>query len=114
LGANTALKTARIAGNFFNQLKTDKENAYRCFNKDMKTETDLLIEDSMFLFKESYTEMNSKFGFWPRRTATDFEPASIAQLIQVVLLPRRQSLAQIQGAFLPNSQISNSFRYNSK
>ncbi len=53
LGANTALKTARIAGNFFNQLKTDKENAYRCFNKDMKTETDLLIEDSMFLFKES-------------------------------------------------------------
>jgi hypothetical protein len=27
--------------------------------------------------------MNSKFGFWPRRTATDFEPASIAQLIQV-------------------------------
>jgi hypothetical protein len=28
--------------------------------------------------------MNSKFGFWPRRTATDFESASIAQLIQVV------------------------------
>src|ERR1700731_4565615 len=55
--------------------------------------------------------MNSKVGFWLRRTAAVFEPASIAQLIQVVLLPRRQSLAQIQGVSLPNSQLLNSFRY---
>ena len=55
--------------------------------------------------------MNSKFGFWLRRTATEFEPASIAQLIQVELLPHRLRLAQIQGVFLPNSQISSSFRY---
>jgi hypothetical protein len=55
--------------------------------------------------------MNSKVGFWLRRAAAEFEPASIAQLIQVVLLPRRQSLAQTQGVFLPNSQLLNSFQY---
>ena len=60
---------------------------------------------------KSYTEINSKIGFWLRRTATVFEPASIAQLIQVVLLPRRLRLAQIQGVSLPNSQLLNSFRY---
>jgi predicted GH43/DUF377 family glycosyl hydrolase len=48
--------------------------------------------------------MHSKFGFWLRRTATEFESACIAQLIQVVLLLRRFRLAQIQGVFLPNSQ----------
>lgn len=37
--------------------------------------------------------------------ATAFEPAYIDQLIQVDLLRRRLRLAQIQGAFLPNSRF---------
>jgi 2-polyprenyl-6-methoxyphenol hydroxylase-like FAD-dependent oxidoreductase len=53
LGANTALKTAHLAGNFFKQLKSNKENAYSCFNNEMKTETDFLIEDSSFLFRNA-------------------------------------------------------------
>jgi hypothetical protein len=55
--------------------------------------------------------MNSKVGFWRRRTATEFVPACIAQLIQVELLRHRRSLAQIQGVSLPNSQLLSSFRY---
>jgi GR25 family glycosyltransferase involved in LPS biosynthesis len=72
----------------------------------------------------NYTEINSKFGFQLRRAATEFESACIAQLIQVepaslakerltlfckCLQQRRPCLTQIQGAFLPNSQISNYF-----
>ncbi len=30
------------------------------------------------------TQINSRVGFWLRRTATEFKPACIAQLIQVV------------------------------
>ncbi|MGC1877934.1 MAG: hypothetical protein WA678_00995, partial [Rhabdochlamydiaceae bacterium] len=59
----------------------------------------------------TYTETTSRIGFWLRRTATEFEPACIAQLIQVELLRRRQSLAQIQGASLPNSRFSRWFLY---
>ncbi len=50
--------------------------------------------------------------FLTASAATDFEPASIAQLIQVGLLPRRQSLAQIQGASLPKSRFSMLFMYS--
>ena len=56
--------------------------------------------------------MGSKVGFWRRQLATAFEPACIVQLIQVELLRRRQSLVQNRGAFLPNSQLLNSFVYS--
>lgn len=45
MGANTALKTASIAGEFF------KTRNYSQFNQQMKKETDALIEDSRFLFQ---------------------------------------------------------------
>ena len=53
--------------------------------------------------------MNSKIGFWLRRTAAAFEPVCIAQLVQVVLLRRQLRLVQMQGASLLNSQFLNSF-----
>ncbi|HUD01888.1 MAG TPA: NAD(P)/FAD-dependent oxidoreductase [Rhabdochlamydiaceae bacterium] len=46
MGANTALKTAEIAGNFFKNYRT----SYQEFNRAMKNTTDELIEDSRFLF----------------------------------------------------------------
>lgn len=50
MGANTALKTASIAGDFFKKkMKTDND-AYFFFNQNMKEITDLMIEDSKFLF----------------------------------------------------------------
>ena len=50
--------------------------------------------------------MNSKFGFWLRRPATKFEPACIAQLIQVELLRRQLRLIQTLGArFVKNEVI---------
>jgi ATP-binding cassette, subfamily B, bacterial len=58
--------------------------------------------------------MNSKVSFWRRRTASEFGLACIAQLIQVELLRHRQSLAQIQIASLPNSQLLNSFQYTQR
>ena len=60
---------------------------------------------------DGYTQMTSKIGFCRRRTATEFWPACIAQLIQVELLRRRQSLAKIQGASLAYSQFLKSFVY---
>jgi 2-polyprenyl-6-methoxyphenol hydroxylase-like FAD-dependent oxidoreductase len=50
MGANTAFKTASIAGEFFKKLKQHDENAFRFFNQKMKEATDSLIEDSQFLF----------------------------------------------------------------
>jgi 2-polyprenyl-6-methoxyphenol hydroxylase-like FAD-dependent oxidoreductase len=47
MGANTALKTAAIAGTFFKQ----EEDSYQIFNQQMKEATDALIEDSYHLFK---------------------------------------------------------------
>lgn len=45
-GANTALKTASIAGAFF------KHRNHKLFNAQMKETTDFLIEDSRFLFQQ--------------------------------------------------------------
>jgi 2-polyprenyl-6-methoxyphenol hydroxylase-like FAD-dependent oxidoreductase len=50
MGANTALKTAEIAGRFFKETRAHKETAYLNFNEAMKEATDALIEDSAFLF----------------------------------------------------------------
>ncbi len=52
LGCNSALKTASVAGDFFKNLKQNK-NAYYIFNKEIKKTTDSLIEDSRFLFKSN-------------------------------------------------------------
>jgi 2-polyprenyl-6-methoxyphenol hydroxylase-like FAD-dependent oxidoreductase len=49
MGINTALITASIAGDFFRNVNRNN-NAYYIFNKDMEKTTDLLIEDSRFLF----------------------------------------------------------------
>ena len=48
MGANTALKTAEIAGQFFNNYPS--KSAYQAFNEAMKSATDEMINDSMFLF----------------------------------------------------------------
>ena len=54
---------------------------------------------------------NMKNRFLTASAATVFEPVCIAQLIQVELLRRRQSLAQIQGASLSNSRFFMFFVY---
>jgi hypothetical protein len=55
--------------------------------------------------------MNSKVGFLLRRAAIEFQPACIAQLIQVELLRLQVPLTEIQGVFLSKSQLLNSFVY---
>jgi 2-polyprenyl-6-methoxyphenol hydroxylase-like FAD-dependent oxidoreductase len=52
MGANTALKTAAIAGTFFNKVQQHDKDSYRLFNQQMKDATDELIEDSNYLFKQ--------------------------------------------------------------
>lgn len=51
MGANVALKTAEIAGEFFKRIKEKDKSAYSSFNKSMKETTDAMIEDSSFLFE---------------------------------------------------------------
>lgn len=46
MGVNTALKTAKIAGEFFHQFREDYEGAYITFDEEMKKATDELIEVS--------------------------------------------------------------------
>jgi 2-polyprenyl-6-methoxyphenol hydroxylase-like FAD-dependent oxidoreductase len=50
MGANTALKTAEIAGRFFQSVQKQRPTAYQDFNQSMKETTDAMIEDSAFLF----------------------------------------------------------------
>ncbi len=50
MGANTALKTAEIAGHLFNELRQGHHAAFQHFDQAMKETTDALIEDSAFLF----------------------------------------------------------------
>ncbi len=50
MGANTALKTAVLAGELTQKLQACEENAYETFNQKMKETTDELIEGSRFLF----------------------------------------------------------------
>jgi len=50
MGANTALKTAEVAGRFFHEVQADKETAFQNFNRAVKGTTDAMIEDSAFLF----------------------------------------------------------------
>ena len=47
-----------------------------------------------------YTQMNFKSWFLTASRTVEFKPVSIAQLIQVELLRRRQGLAQIQAPFV--------------
>lgn len=51
-GANTALKTAEIAGKFFRELSKDPQAAYQNYDQSMKETTDAMLEDSRFLFKK--------------------------------------------------------------
>jgi 2-polyprenyl-6-methoxyphenol hydroxylase-like FAD-dependent oxidoreductase len=51
MGANTALKTAEIAGKFFKEMKSNKKEAYTHFDHAMQEATNALIEDSAFLFQ---------------------------------------------------------------
>ncbi len=51
MGANTALKAAALAGDFFKQMQKDPRLAFDTFNREMKKTTDALIEDSAFLFE---------------------------------------------------------------
>ena len=50
MSANTALKTASIAGEFFMKLQQQNVDAYSFFNQEMNIATDELIQDSKFLF----------------------------------------------------------------
>lgn len=49
MGANTALKTAQIAGVFFKEVMKNKNEDYLQFDTSMKESTDALIFDSMYL-----------------------------------------------------------------
>ncbi len=51
-GANTAFKTAVCAGGFFRMVQEKNKEAYSVFNQAMKEVTDVMIEDSRFLFNE--------------------------------------------------------------
>lgn len=50
MGANTALKTAVLAGELIQKLQARDADAYETFNQKMKETTDELIDDSRFLF----------------------------------------------------------------
>lgn len=50
-GVNTALLTATIAGDFFDNIQTNPQIAYEIFNQEIKKATDELINHSVFLFK---------------------------------------------------------------
>jgi len=50
MGANTALKTAAIAGDFFAKIQASDASAYSTFNQAMQTTTDELIEQNRYLF----------------------------------------------------------------
>lgn len=51
LGANTALKTAEIAGRLFAQIMRNANFSYSQFNMEMKEATDAFIEDSKYLLE---------------------------------------------------------------
>lgn len=51
MGANTAFKTAEIAGLFFKKIQTRDRIAFQDFNKAIEKTTNDMIEDSAFLFK---------------------------------------------------------------
>jgi 2-polyprenyl-6-methoxyphenol hydroxylase-like FAD-dependent oxidoreductase len=53
MGANTALRSAEIAGHFFATFQKDPDQAYRAFEEAMRANTDALIADSAFLFEEN-------------------------------------------------------------
>jgi 2-polyprenyl-6-methoxyphenol hydroxylase-like FAD-dependent oxidoreductase len=55
-GANTAFKTAAIAGDFFKNLQEHDETAYPAFNQAMQKTTNWMIEDSRYLFAKIMPE----------------------------------------------------------
>ncbi len=50
MGANTAFKSASIAGRFFKNFQQNERDAYSYFNEQMQKTTDALINDSKYLF----------------------------------------------------------------
>ena len=50
MGANTALKTAEKAGQFFREVQKQNPAAYQSYNQVLRKTTDAMIEDSAFLF----------------------------------------------------------------
>ena len=52
LGANTALRTAEIAGELFAQLIKDKNHSYAQFNAEVKEATDAMVLDSAYLVEQ--------------------------------------------------------------
>lgn len=52
MGANTALKTAEVAGRFFKEIQAQNKTAFQNFNQAIKETTDAMIEDSAFLFSQ--------------------------------------------------------------
>lgn len=59
MGANTALKTAEVAGRFFKEMQSHDKAAFLNFNQAMKETTDAMIEDSAFLFNANYSMSQS-------------------------------------------------------
>lgn len=55
MGANTALKTAEIAGELLAKLTKDKNQNYLKFNIDMKETTDALIWNSLYLVYRAHS-----------------------------------------------------------
>lgn len=49
-GANTAIKTAALAGDFIRNIQNRQEDAYTIFNEAMRAATDRLINGSRYLF----------------------------------------------------------------
>lgn len=58
-GANTAFKSAEIAGFFLKEIQISRKTAFQNFNQSMKEETDKLIEANSFLFGLDYVAGNS-------------------------------------------------------
>lgn len=52
MGANTALKTAEIAGTFFKEVQENKDAAFQNYEEAVKKLTTEMIEDSSYLFNE--------------------------------------------------------------
>lgn len=50
MGANTALKTAEVAGSFFKEIQAHDEAAFQNYNQAVKEITTKLIKDSVYLF----------------------------------------------------------------
>jgi hypothetical protein len=90
----TKSKKLTVSHKQWNGIKSDG-----ILTRSRRKVTEIQVVDNI------YTN-NLKNPFVTASAATDFEPAPIAQLIQVERPPRRQSLAQTQGVFLSSPDSS--------